>query len=147
MYSNLVFLTGVFLMVMSTIPLIGKKAEYQTRKPNIRIENFIVYRDAVREYMAGHPGFDGTIGSSSLDLPGTYNNLGWSNTVNSGTAWIYGDMPAGGLRHAVEKMDQPLNLGVKAATGYLVSPVYGNTGIYVSPSVSVGQVVAVVKNI
>lgn len=147
MYSNLVFLTGILLLVMSTIPLIGKKTEYQTRKPDIRIENFLAYRDAVREYMAEHPGYDGAIGSSSLDLPGTYNSQEWSNTVNSGTAWIYGDMPVGGLRHAVEKMDQPLNLGVKAETGYLVSPVYGDTGIYVPASVSVGQVVAVVKNI
>ena len=132
---------------MLAIPLIGKDAGRHAKEQDIMMQNFLIYRDAVREYMAKNPGYDGTIGSSALDLSPTFNNLGgWDNRVESGTAWVYGDVPIGGLRHGVEKMDHPHNLGIKRG-GELYSPIYGNTGISVPGFVSDGQVVAVIKNI
>lgn len=145
MISQYAFLAVVLIVSLLSVPLIGNKADYEARRADIYAENFLKYRDAVREFMAKKPGYDGAISSGSLDLPPQYENLGWNSEANTGTAYVYGDLNSGGLRHAIENMDQPINLGVKEG-GNLISPVYGDTGISVPDFVAPGDVVAVIQN-
>lgn len=145
MHSQLMFAIAILLLALGITQMMGQDASRQPERAAVEGENFLTYKDAVREYIQNNPGYDGSINESALDLPGTYQNLGWSSEAESGEAWIYGDMPPGGLREAVESTGQAINLGRKEG-GMLVSPVYGDTGISVPGFVSEGQAAAVVKN-
>lgn len=146
MYSNLVFTIGVLLLALAATPMIGRESQRDINMAEARAKSFLVYRAAVREYILEHPGYTGTINESDLDLPDMYADCGnWNGEANAGTVWIYGDMTPGGLRYAVDCLEEPINLGRKKA-GAIISPVHGNTGIAVPGFVGEGQIVAVITN-
>ena len=145
MHSNMMFAICVLLTALAASSLIGQDSQRQTGMAEAQSTNFIVYREAVREYIMNHSGHTGIISESDLDLPRTYKNMGWNSEADSGEAWVYGDMAPEGLRRTVEKMDQPISVGQKEG-GVLVSPVYGNTSIAVPGFVAAGHVAAVIKN-
>lgn len=145
MHSNMMFAICVLLTALAVSSLIGQGSQRQTGMAEAQSGNFLVYRDAVREYIMNHPGHTGVIAETSLDLPGTFSNMGWNSEAASGEAWVYGDMAPEGLRRAIEKMDQPISVGQKEG-GVLVSPVHGNTGIAVPGFVAAGQAAAVIEN-
>lgn len=145
MFTQYMFLTALLIISLLTVPLIGQQADRAVQKSEVAVGNFLTYRDAAREFIAMHPGYDGSVSSSSLDLPTGYNNLGWNSRANSGTMYVYGELGTGGLLHAVNKLDGQLNLGKKEG-GTLVSPIHGDTGISVPGFVPSGNVVAVIRN-
>lgn len=146
MHSHLMFAVGVLILSLVISPLIGQESQRQAGMIEARAGNFLVYRDAVREYIMGNPGYTGTISESNLDLPDTFVNLGWSSQAASGEAWVYGEMPPGGLRRAADRIDRPITLG-RNEGGVLISPAHGDTGIAVPGFVGAGQTAAVIKNI
>lgn len=145
MHSHFMFAICILFTALAVSPLVGQEPQRFVNMAKVEAGNFLTYRGAVREYILDNPGYTGTIAEPNLDLPGTYNNMGWSNQAASGEAWIFGDMAPGGLKIAVEKMDQPVNLG-RNKNGVLESPVHGNTGIAVPGFVPSGQVAAVIAN-
>lgn len=146
MYSNLVFVVGILLIALAATPMIGQESQRDINRAEIQTGSFLVYRDAARQFIIDNPGYTGTLDESDLDLPDHYKGgENWNSRADSGTVWIYGDLPSGGLRHAVDQLDNPVNLGKKEG-GTLVSPAHGNTGITVPGFVDEGQVAAVIKN-
>lgn len=146
MHSHLMFAVGVLILTLAISPLIGQESQHQAGIVEAQAGNFLVYRNAVHEYIMNHPAYTGVINESDLDLPDTFVNLGWSSRAASGEAWVYGDMHPSGLRRTVDQVDQPITLGRKES-GVLISPVHGNTGIPVPSFIAAGQMAAVIKNI
>ena len=145
MFSQYMFLFGMLLVALATVPLIGEQSDRSVHRSEIEAENFLVYRSAAREFIAKNPGHDGFVSAGSLDLPSGYNDLGWSCRASSGTMYVYGELEPGGLLHAANELDGQVSLGKKEG-GNLVSPIHGDTGISVPGFVPSGNVVAVIRN-
>lgn len=134
------------LLTLASISLIGNESDRSEGLARAQSGNFIAYQGAVRAYIENRPGHTGGIDVSDLDLPRTFSSMGWSSRSDAGTAWVYGEMTAGGLRQVVDLTEGAINIGRKEG-GWLVSPVHGNTGIPVPDFVEDGQVAVVIQNL
>jgi hypothetical protein len=115
------------------------------QKARVEAINYLVYRNAVDLYAVQNPGFSGTIPTSSLDIPGEWNNLrGWTNTVDASTGrvYVYGDIEKSGFYH-VAQISNSAAIGINDS-GSLVHPIHGDSGVTVPSFVPDGNIVSVI---
>jgi len=147
-YTVFFIAVAIFSALMPIEFIKGHPDNYQQHKAEAIAQNFIIYRNSIREYAGNNPGFSGEITTNTL--PNTWRDTGlWTNTMSSGIAYVYGDPPPGVEAVVMDKLGYPINTGVKSG-GVLVSqaPSGGNkitNDVPIPASVPAGNLVSVFK--
>ena len=125
-------------------------------RPALEAENeahlFEIYREAVDAYASNNPGFSGRVPNGDLAIPtGMVIPSSFSNTVDGGTAYAWvppgkGISPEEILGSLTQVSDGSVLVGTNRG-GDLVSPVLGDTGISLPPSIPDGSTVSVEETV
>ncbi|MEE4220265.1 type IV pilus biogenesis protein PilM [Pseudomonas viridiflava] len=105
--------------------------------------SMLVYRNALAEYAYAHNTASGTVSDDQLDLPNWYFRYpGVEGVIAAGKSFaFYSSPPPGLIAEMVNVTGGSLAIG-SAASGTLVTPLIGNTGITLPASVPNGAAVA-----
>ncbi len=125
MYAVIIVLAGIWLttsyIVLDERERTSQLVEVQG---DVAATNFLAYREAVVKYLNANPTATGTIADGSLTWSlGFIRNANWTHVISGGQLYVYSNAapPAGMLQRVVSKTSGYLMVGVKNASGNLVS--------------------------
>lgn len=99
--------------------------------------NMGIYRAAVTRFARDNPGFSGTAGDERLVFPSWYvRNPTWTNRIADGAVAVYPAQPLSvNIAADIVRLSGNSMLAGVARGAVLYSPIYGDTGIPLSPSI------------
>ena len=102
----------------------GRTSQLMEVQGDVAATNFLAYREAVVRYLNTNPTATGTIADGSLTWTlGFIRDTRWTHVITGGELYVYsaGAPPAGMVQRVVSKTSGYLMVGVKNASGDLVS--------------------------
>lgn len=99
-------------------------AQFNKTQGDVIAANFYAYRSAVITYVNANPSATGTIADASLTFPlGYIRNSAWTNTVQSGTPYVYSTsvLTSAAMESIATRGGRSMLIGYKDASGQMTS--------------------------